>query len=92
MAIFRWTGQASSDFGAAGNWYDVTTGAPASVVPGQSDEALVAAVGSIGGNLDVFQLALTGTATALSVTGLLQADLAYLGGTVTLAPNAALYA
>ena len=63
-----WTGAAGTDFGTAGNWYDLTNDAdPAATAPGAMDEAFIESSGTIGGTGDVYGLVFaysTNTVTA----------------------------
>ncbi len=88
--LYSWTGHSSSNFGTAGNWFNETTGTTATAVPGVNDEAIISAAGSIAGNGAVFDLAVTGTASGLSLTGALNGSYVFVGGTVSLASGASL--
>jgi len=88
--VYTWTGKVSNSFGQAANWYNDTTGATATAIPGTSDEALVVAAGTIGGPGYVFDLGLSGTGAGLTIGGSLNGSYVYVGGTVTVASGAEL--
>ncbi len=88
--VYSWTGKASNSFTLASNWYNQTAASTATAVPGTSDEALVAAGGTIDGPGAVFELGLTGTGSGLTAGGSLNGSYVFVGGTVTLASGAEL--
>ncbi|MGC8469567.1 MAG: hypothetical protein ACP5NI_06635, partial [Acetobacteraceae bacterium] len=67
---YQWTG-AAGDFNVANatNWDNLTTGQnPAPNPPGESDQATIGSGAIVGGVLDVNQLDLQGTNSAVSLS------------------------
>lgn len=88
--LYSWTGKSSTDFGNAANWYNESTGAPATTPPGASDEALISASGQITGVGDVYDLGLTGTGSGLTIAGQLSGTNFFTAGTSSVASGGSL--
>jgi T5SS/PEP-CTERM-associated repeat protein len=86
--IYTWTGKSSTNFNDVGNWYNQNAGAPATAVPGTSDEALITSSGNITGTGNVYDLALTGA--GMTISGQLAGSNLFAAGAVGVAAGASL--
>jgi T5SS/PEP-CTERM-associated repeat protein len=88
--VYTWTGKSSTSFNAIGNWYNQTTGAAATSVPGVNDEALITSSGSITGTGDVYDLGLTGSGAGMTIAGQLAGSNLFAAGAVNVASGGSL--
>lgn len=83
--IYEWTGHLSGNLDTLGNWFNENANATATSLPGQTDEAIIDAAGSLTGSSSVYNLALTGAGTGLTLAGQLDGQFTSVAGLVTLA-------
>ena len=88
--VYTWTGAASANFGVASNWYNDSTGATATTVPGVNDEALISSAGSVTGSGNVYDLGLTGSGGTLTIAATLSGTNLFVASSVAVASGASL--
>ncbi len=89
-SIYQWTGSLSVNLGDIGNWFDVTTGAAATSLPGARDQADIAASGFLIGTGNFAGLSLTGTSAGLGLFGTITAAAMSLDGPLELGDSGTL--